>query len=312
MSASQTWSGRESSKLRASRFGATGRSWRLLVVRGTGRRSWWAKSLMSHIGCSIRRREFRCPSRRSTSMSTRVDPGRAIGPLTDGKDRADITVQLGFCLAAAPEDRDRAQSGVEAGDAGADDPAQCRHGMVVSLSRDEGEFRQAIPPAKKAAALRAAKASAEPAAKCSPCAMCSAGLCRCHIRLPPPIVERQQAERSISAALAQSRTFRSRRRFFRSRHDTVESCSALLRQLYRNGLRTPRCGWKWYVSLFVKTEARPGSQGSVMRPFGGEDQRGHGKQRQTGERQVGDPEESNDEPPNVVPTAMPMLPNELP
>jgi hypothetical protein len=49
-----------------------------------------------------------------------------------------------------------------------------------------------------------------------------------------------------------------------------------------------------------------------MRPFGGEDQRGHGKQRQTGERQVGDPEGSNDEPPNVVPTAMPMLPNELP
>jgi len=62
----------------------------------------------------------------------------------------------------------------------------------------------------------------------------------------------------------------------------------------------------------VKTEARPGSQGSVMRPFGGEDQRGHGKQRQTSERQVGDPEGSNDEPPNVVPTAMPMLPNELP
>src|ERR1700759_387583 len=49
---------------------------------------------------------------------------------------------------------DRAQPGVEAADAGTDDPAQRRHGVIAPFGRHERELRHTIPLAKTAAALR--------------------------------------------------------------------------------------------------------------------------------------------------------------
>ena len=121
-----------------------------------------------------------------------VDPPRAVGAPAGGEDAADQAAQLGLRLGPGAGDRDRAQPGVEAGDARADHPAQRGHGVVRPLGGDEGEPAHAIPRAKKAAAflristssssrlfsrfsrcssacsaLRAASASAEPAARCS-------------------------------------------------------------------------------------------------------------------------------------------------
>src|SRR5687768_1786647 len=121
-----------------------------------------------------------------------VDAGRAVDPPASREDAADVAAQLDLRLGAVLDDGDRAQPSVEAGHAGADGPAQPRHGVVRPLGRDEGEPGHAIPRAKKAAAflrirfssssrlfsrfnlsvsasstLRAASASTEPAAKCS-------------------------------------------------------------------------------------------------------------------------------------------------
>src|SRR4051794_127652 len=121
-----------------------------------------------------------------------VDAGRAVDPPLGRKDTADVPAQLGFRLSAVLSGRDRAQPGVKARDACADDPAQRRNGMVGALSCHKGERAHAIPLAKKAAALRKirfssssrftsrlrrsisassaffwASASAEPAASCS-------------------------------------------------------------------------------------------------------------------------------------------------
>src|SRR3954462_14702699 len=121
-----------------------------------------------------------------------VDPGRAVDPPLGRKDAADMPPQLGFRLSPALSGWDRAQPGVKAGDACADDPAQRRNGMVGALGCHKGKLGHAIPLAKKAAALRKikfsswsrftsrlrrsisassaffwARASAEPAASCS-------------------------------------------------------------------------------------------------------------------------------------------------
>src|ERR671927_935103 len=121
-----------------------------------------------------------------------VDAGRAIDPALGRKDAADMPAQLGIRLSAVLSGRDRAQPGVKARDACTDDPAQRRNGMVGALSCHKGKLGHAIPRAKKAAAflristsssrrltsrrsrwvsacsaLRAASASAEPAASCS-------------------------------------------------------------------------------------------------------------------------------------------------
>src|SRR3954469_3989175 len=114
MSASQTWSGLSAVKFRASRFGATGRSWRLSVVRGVRRRPRRAESPISRISPATRRRECRSPSRRSTYMSTGVDAWRAVDPPAGGEDAADLPAQLGFRLGTALDGGDRAQPGVEA------------------------------------------------------------------------------------------------------------------------------------------------------------------------------------------------------
>jgi len=67
------WSGLSAVKFRASRFGATGRSWRLSVVRGVRRRPRRAESPISRISRATRRRECRSPSRRSSAW-TRGEP----------------------------------------------------------------------------------------------------------------------------------------------------------------------------------------------------------------------------------------------
>src|SRR5919199_2945656 len=121
-----------------------------------------------------------------------VDAGCAIDPALGREDATNMPAQLRIRLGPALSCGDRAQPGVKAGDAHADHSAQHRNGMVRPLGCHEGELRHAIPLAKKAAAflrisissssrltsrlrrwvsacsaLRAARASAEPAASCS-------------------------------------------------------------------------------------------------------------------------------------------------
>src|SRR5215213_11754395 len=120
MSASQTWSGLSAVKLRSSRFGATGRSWRLSVVRGVRWRPWRPDRAISRISRSTRRRECRRPSRRSTYMSTGMDPWRAVDPPAGGEDAADLPAQLGFRLGTALDGGDRVEPSVEATDARTD------------------------------------------------------------------------------------------------------------------------------------------------------------------------------------------------
>src|SRR3954463_10958902 len=192
MSASQTWSGLSAVKFRASRFGATGRLWRLAVGRG-GRRG-------APRGGRPPSRPPRAP--RPRGRPARIPPpsrarlggagGGAVTPPAGGEDTADLLAQLGFRLGTALDGGDRVEPSVEAADAGTDDSAQRGHGVMRPLGRYEGELRHAIPLAKKAAALRrmstssssrftsrfsrcvsacsalrTASASAEPAARCS-------------------------------------------------------------------------------------------------------------------------------------------------
>src|SRR5215213_5097586 len=121
-----------------------------------------------------------------------MDPRRAIDPAPCRENAIDVTAQLGFRRGTALEGGDRVQPGVKAADTDTDDPAQRRHGMTGPLGGDEGELRHATPLAKTAAALRrirfssssrftsrlsrsisasstlrAASASAEPAARIS-------------------------------------------------------------------------------------------------------------------------------------------------
>src|SRR3954469_18264366 len=121
-----------------------------------------------------------------------VDLGCAIDPALGSEDATDVPAQLGFRLSAALSGWDRAQPGVKAAATCANHPAQGRNGMVGALGCHKGKRGHAIPRAKKAAAflristssssrltsrlrrwvsacsaLRAASASAEPAASCS-------------------------------------------------------------------------------------------------------------------------------------------------
>src|ERR1700761_4521588 len=65
-----------------------------------------------------------------------------------------MAAQAGFRLGTVVDSGDRAQPGVEAADTGTDDPAQRRHGVVAPFDRHERELRHAIRLAKTAAALR--------------------------------------------------------------------------------------------------------------------------------------------------------------
>src|SRR3954465_14534226 len=161
MSASQTASGRSAANFRSSRFGATGRSWRLSGVRGTRRR---------------RRATVRPPPRTSTAPplppapapshhprpplaadpdalrpQLGVDPRAAVGPPARGEDGPDPFAHPPVALAAAT--RPAVQPSVEAADRHADDPAQRPHRGGGALGGDE-------PVPHEATASRAKKAAA--------------------------------------------------------------------------------------------------------------------------------------------------------
>ena len=76
MSASRTVSGRSATKWRSSRFGATGGSWRLPVVRGGRRRPRRACGPISRTSRATRRRECRRPSRRGSAWTRREPQAR--------------------------------------------------------------------------------------------------------------------------------------------------------------------------------------------------------------------------------------------
>ena len=76
MSASRTVSGRSATRWRSSRFGATGGSWRLPVVRGGRRRPRRACGPISRTGRATRRRECRRPSRRGAAWTRREPQAR--------------------------------------------------------------------------------------------------------------------------------------------------------------------------------------------------------------------------------------------
>src|SRR5215203_2845322 len=91
-----------------------------------------------------------------------VDPGRAIDPALGRKDPADVPAQRGVRLRTVLSGRDRAQPGVEARDADANDPAQRRNGMARSaatkanvLTRSPGR-KKPRPCAGSGSRLRAA------------------------------------------------------------------------------------------------------------------------------------------------------------
>src|SRR3954469_6147580 len=202
MSASQTWSGLSAVKFRASRFGATGRLWRLSGGRGGGGRPPRGGAphprihpparpgREPHLAHQPRAAPARMPQPFPAQFG--VDAWRAVDPPTGGEDAADLLAQLGFRLGTALGGGDRMEPSVKAADARTDASAQRGYGMLRPLGRYEGELRHAIPLAKKAAALRriatssssrftarfsrcvsacsalrTASASAEPAARCS-------------------------------------------------------------------------------------------------------------------------------------------------
>src|SRR5215212_1353416 len=113
MAASQTRSGLSATKFRASRLGATGRSWRLPVVRGVRRRPRRAESPISRISRATRRRD--APARMPPALPAQlgVDPRRPVGPAPGGEDAADPPAQLGLRLGTVLGGGDRAQPGVE-------------------------------------------------------------------------------------------------------------------------------------------------------------------------------------------------------
>src|SRR3954447_9783286 len=162
----------------------------MAAVRGWGPAAPTTLGLQAHVA----HQPFDAPACVAVPLAVQlsVDAGRAVDPTLGRKDTADVPAQLGFRLSAVLSGRDRAQPGVKARDACADDPAQRRNGMVGALSCHKGERAHAIPLAKKAAALRKirfssssrftsrlrrsisassaffwASASAEPAASCS-------------------------------------------------------------------------------------------------------------------------------------------------
>src|SRR4051812_13838767 len=164
MSASQTVSGRSATKWRSSRFGATGRSWRPSGGRGGRRRPRRGAGAHSRLNPPPPPRGGGPPppGRPAGGPPRPPAPPRgggggpprgAVGPPAGGEDAADVAAQLGLRVGPGAGDRDRAQPGVEAAHAGADHPAQRRHGVVHPLGGDEREPAHAIPRAKKAAAF---------------------------------------------------------------------------------------------------------------------------------------------------------------
>src|SRR4051794_23703114 len=173
MSASQTVSGRSATKWRSSRVGATGRAWRPSGGRGGPPPAPPAPQPPSPPPPPPRPAggrpapppppwgpppAHRPPGARAGApRPPRARPGgpppRAVGPPPGGEDAADVAAQLGLRLGPGADGRDRAQPGVEAADARADDAAQHGDGVVRPLGGDEREPAHAIPRAKKAAAF---------------------------------------------------------------------------------------------------------------------------------------------------------------
>src|SRR5215213_1684695 len=109
MAASQTVSGRSAAKFRPSRFGATGWSCRLSVVRGTRRRRAAAVRPPRRMSRATRPRPIRTPA---ILAQLGVDAGAAVGPPARLEDRGDPPGEAGILArvaAGAP-----AQPGVEA------------------------------------------------------------------------------------------------------------------------------------------------------------------------------------------------------
>src|SRR3712207_7213995 len=96
MSASQTASGRSAAKFRSSRFGATGRSWRLSVVRGARRPATPPAGRQPHRA----HQPFDAPSRVPPALSAQLgaDPSRAIDPSAVREEPADMAAPLGLRL----------------------------------------------------------------------------------------------------------------------------------------------------------------------------------------------------------------------
>src|SRR5919112_4009753 len=102
MSASQTWSGLSAVKFRASRFGATGRSWRLSVVRGVRRRPRRAESPSNAVRWTAHH-SLDAPARMPQPFPAElgVDAWRAVNPPAGGEDAADPPTQFGFRFGTA-------------------------------------------------------------------------------------------------------------------------------------------------------------------------------------------------------------------
>src|SRR4051794_32543652 len=123
----------------------------MAAIRGFGLTPLATAGLQTHVAHQPLDPASRMPVPLAAQLS--MDPGRAVDPALGRKDAADVPAQLGFRLRAALSGWDRAQPGVKAGDAHADDPAQRRNGMVGPLGCHKGERAHAIPRAKKAAAF---------------------------------------------------------------------------------------------------------------------------------------------------------------
>ena len=64
-----------------------------------------------------------------------MDPWRALDPASDSEDAPDVSAHRGVNLGVVLNGGDRMQPSVGAADAGAEHPAQRRHGMVAPLGR---------------------------------------------------------------------------------------------------------------------------------------------------------------------------------
>src|SRR4051794_4146853 len=149
MSASPTVSGRSASKWRSSRVGATGRAWR--VSGGPRGPPPAPPPPPAHPPRPPPTAPRPGPPPRAPPPAPRAGapppprarrggaPPRAVGPPPGGEDAADQAAQLGLRRGPGLDGRDRAQPGVEAGHARADDAAQRGDGVVRPLGGDEGE-----------------------------------------------------------------------------------------------------------------------------------------------------------------------------
>src|SRR5437763_443651 len=166
MSASRTASCRSAAKFRPSRFGATGWSCRLSVVRGTRRRR-AAVRPPRRMSRATRPRPIRTPSSRSSAWmrglppgSRRAGPRAGSGPPARLEDRGDPPGEAGILARAAAGPA--AQPGVEAARRDAHEPAQLPHREGRALGGDE-----AVPHVGTASRAKKAAARSRISFSCS-------------------------------------------------------------------------------------------------------------------------------------------------